>query len=108
MDNFVTFVTITLLALLLFSPGCTNKPIVLPQGTTVCTNPYYGTDCLDAYGTFSTFKNGLPCNTCQTHDDYLLDKNGCAWASSPGAPNLWCTIDCNTCSAIIATFTKKN
>lgn len=88
--------------------SCTNKPINLPPGTTICQNPSYGDDCLDNYGQFSTFKNGLPCNTCQSKTDYLSDKNGCAWASSPGAPNLWCTVDCMSCSAIIGTFTKKN
>lgn len=88
--------------------SCTNKPVVLPPGTTICQDPYYGEDCLDSYGKFYLFNDGLPCNTCLSHSDYLSDKNGCAWASSPGAPNLWCTTDCRSCSAIISTFTKKN
>lgn len=86
--------------------GCTT-PVVNPGKANVCVQPSLGEDCLDTYKTFSTFKNGFPCNLCQ---DKQVDTwwDGCAWAGKKGDPNYWCVTDCNICSAIIPTFTKKD
>lgn len=98
-------ILVFIVAVAVLLAGCTPAP-VKPTKVNICTQPFLGEDCLDTYQTFSTFKNGLPCNTCQ---DKKVDTwwDGCAWTGHKGDPNYWCVTDCNVCSAIIPTFTKK-
>ena len=95
----MTKLLIPLLFVLSFS--CTNKPVVLPKGTVLCTIPYYGQDCMDNMNIMPKYSNGLPCNLCQQDGDG--PRAGCAWK----AQQIWCVQDCTQCSALNADFTKK-